>query len=89
MTLDEFRALCHAPRWSTGRVARDVCAGRDTTTIARYCAGTEADLPDGFRRWLGRVELVTQADGVVTVRVRATPGREAGGWPKGRERTAA
>lgn len=80
MTLEELRALCDAPGWSTGRVARDVCAGRDEETLRRYLRTGE--MPNGFARWLERVVRVDERRGRVVVEIEPTsalPGRPPNG----------
>lgn len=57
MTLDELRALCDAPGWSTGRVARAV--GRAADTLRKWQRGQ--DLGGPAADWLARVHAITAA----------------------------
>lgn len=69
MTLDDLRALCDAPGWTTERVARAI--GRDPTTLRDWLRGAEA-IGRNAADWLGRVQRL-HADGDAVTIVVDTP----------------
>lgn len=83
MTPADLFALCDAPGWSPGRVAREVCAGRHADTLrdwqARHARGEP--LPDGVSAWLAGVR-VESTPGETRVIVPAVPVPRRGGWPR-------
>lgn len=79
MTLADLRALCDAPGWSTGRVARAI--GRAPDTVRGWLRGDP--LGAAAADWLARVETIAQdARGRATVRVALPPPGRPGRPPR-------
>ena len=76
MTRDDLRALCDAPGWTTGRVARAI--GRAPDTLRGWLRGEP--MGTAAADWLARVEWIGVPAGAprdrVSVLVHAAPGAE-------------